>query len=94
MNSSGTNGPVIEVKGLKTYFKSSSGIARAVDGVSFSIPRGSTFALVGESGCGKSVTALSLIQLIQEPGYIAGGEILLNGRDIIPLGEKDKRDIR
>ncbi|OGQ51741.1 MAG: peptide ABC transporter ATP-binding protein, partial [Deltaproteobacteria bacterium RIFCSPLOWO2_02_FULL_53_8] len=87
--------PVIEVKDLRTYFKTSNGIAKAVDGVSFSIEAGSTFALVGESGCGKSVTALSIIQLINGPaGYIAGGEVLLNGRNIIALDEDEKREIR
>ncbi|HBG46974.1 MAG TPA: ABC transporter ATP-binding protein [Deltaproteobacteria bacterium] len=87
--------PVLEVKGLKTYFKTPRGIARAVDGVSFEIPRGGTFALVGESGCGKSITALSLIQLVPEPaGFIAGGEVILNGRDIVSLNEREKRDIR
>ncbi|MBI1912982.1 MAG: ABC transporter ATP-binding protein [Deltaproteobacteria bacterium] len=87
--------PIIEVKDLKTYFQTPKGIAKSVDGVSFSIPRGGTFALVGESGCGKSVTALSLIQLVPEPaGYIAGGEILLNGKDIISLTESEKRNIR
>ncbi len=70
--------PVIEVKELRTYFKTPRGLSKAVDGVSFEIPRGGTFALVGESGCGKSVTALSLIQLVPEPaGYIAGGSVLL-----------------
>ncbi len=86
--------PVIEVKNLKTYFKTSVGTARAVDGVSFSIEKGSTFALVGESGCGKSVTALSIIQLIQGAGFIAGGEVFLNGRDVIGMKEKEKRRIR
>lgn len=87
--------PVLEVKDLKTYFKTPKGLAKAVDGISFSIPKGATFALVGESGCGKSITALSLIQLVPEPaGYIAGGEILLNGRDIVPLTEREKREIR
>ncbi|MBI5233193.1 MAG: ABC transporter ATP-binding protein [Deltaproteobacteria bacterium] len=84
---------VIEVKNLKTYFTTPSGIARAVDNVSFEIKKGETFALVGESGCGKSVTALSLIQLAPE-GHIAGGEILLNGKDITRLSERAKRDIR
>ncbi|MBI5492909.1 MAG: ABC transporter ATP-binding protein [Deltaproteobacteria bacterium] len=86
---------VIEIKGLKTWFKTPKGVSKAVDGVSFSIPKGGTFALVGESGCGKSVTALSIIQLIPEPaGYIAGGNIILNNRDIVPLSEREKRDIR
>lgn len=87
--------PVIEVRGLKTYLRTTAGIARAVDGISFEIPRGGTFALVGESGCGKSMTALSLIQLVPEPaGFIAGGQINLNGTDIIPLDERAKRAIR
>ncbi len=86
---------VLEIKELKTYFRTPSGIARAVDGISFSIKEGETFALVGESGCGKSMTALSTIQLVPEPaGFIAGGEIRLNGRDIIPLPEKEKRELR
>ncbi|MEK7680141.1 MAG: ATP-binding cassette domain-containing protein, partial [Deltaproteobacteria bacterium] len=84
--------PVLEVRGLKTFFRTQSGIARAVDGLTFSIPKASTYALVGESGCGKSVTALSIIQLIQPPaGYIAGGSVLLNGVDIVPLPERQKR---
>lgn len=87
--------PVIEVKELKTYFRTPEGLGKAVDGVSFKIGRGETFALVGESGCGKSVTALSIIQLVPEPqGFIAGGEILLKGRDIIGLPETEKRRIR
>ncbi|MEK7313822.1 MAG: ATP-binding cassette domain-containing protein, partial [Deltaproteobacteria bacterium] len=76
---------LLEIKNLKTYFKTPEGISRAVDGVSFSIERGETFAIVGESGCGKSLTALSIMQLVPEPyGYIAGGEILFDGRNIIP----------
>ncbi len=87
--------PVIEVKDLKTYFRTARGIARAVDGVSFSIPKGGTFALVGESGCGKSLTALSIIQLVPEPaGFHAGGEIFLNGREITKLPEREKRELR
>ena len=87
--------PVIELRDLKTYFRTPKGLSRAVVGVSFSIPRGGTFALVGESGCGKSVTALSIIQLVQGPaGYIAGGEVLLNGRDVIGMSEREKRSIR
>jgi len=87
--------PTLKVEDLKTYFKTPKGLAKPVDGVSFEIPKGATFALVGESGCGKSVTALSVIQLVPEPaGFIAGGKILLNGEDIVPLGEKEKREIR
>ena len=87
--------PILKVNNLKTYFKTSSGLAKAVDGVSFEIPKGGTFALVGESGSGKSITALSIIQLVPEPaGYIAGGEVILNGTDIVPLDERKKREIR
>ncbi len=87
--------PILQVKNLKTYFKTPNGLAKAVDGISFEIPKGGTFALVGESGSGKSITALSIIQLVPEPaGYIAGGEVILNGADIVPLDEKKKREIR
>ena len=88
-------GPILEIKGLRTYFNTPAGVARAVDGISFTIERGETFALVGESGCGKSVTALSVIQLIPGPaGYVADGEILLNNKDIITLTEREKRALR
>ena len=70
--------PLIEVKGLKTYFYTEEGIVRSVDGVDFSIDREKTLGIVGESGCGKSVTALTILRLIQSPGVIAGGKILLN----------------
>src|SRR5574340_389448 len=87
--------PVIEVKDLKTYFRTARGVAKAVDGVSFSIPKSGTFALVGESGCGKSLTALSIIQLVPEPaGFHAGGEIFLNGSEITGLPEREKRELR
>jgi len=86
--------PVLEVRGLRTYFKTAEGLARAVDGLSFTIERGSTFALVGESGCGKSVTALSIIQLLGAGGMETGGEILLNGKLINNLPETEKRRIR
>lgn len=86
---------VVEVKNLRTYFKTPQGLSRAVDGVSFSIEPGETFALVGESGCGKTVTALSIIQLVPAPqGYIAGGEIRLGDREITGLPEREKRKLR
>ena len=89
------SGMVLEVENLKTYFQTPYGVGRAVDGISFNIEKGETLALVGESGCGKSVTALSIIQLVPEPsGFIAGGRILLDGSDIIPLSEREKRKIR
>jgi oligopeptide/dipeptide ABC transporter ATP-binding protein len=68
--------PLIEVRDLRTQFATDDGIITAVDGVSFTIPRGKTVGLVGESGCGKSVTALSLLQLVPPPGRVAGGQIL------------------
>ncbi len=86
---------VLQVRDLKTVFRTDEGTARAVDGVSFRIRAGESFALVGESGCGKSVTALSIIQLIQKPaGSLAGGSILYRGEDIVRLPEVEKRKLR
>ncbi|GIX06010.1 MAG: ABC transporter ATP-binding protein [Candidatus Poribacteria bacterium] len=87
--------PLLRVENLKTYFRTPEGVARAVDGVSFEISPGETFALVGESGCGKSVTALSIMQLVPQPaGYHAGGEVWLDGREITRLPEPEKRRLR
>ncbi|VAW36442.1 Oligopeptide transport ATP-binding protein OppF (TC 3.A.1.5.1) [hydrothermal vent metagenome] len=90
--------PVLKVKNLRTYFSGEdkdSPLSRAVDDISFSIEKGRTLALVGESGCGKSITALSIIQLIPKPhGYLAAGTIKLNGKEITKLGERDKRRLR
>jgi peptide/nickel transport system ATP-binding protein len=89
------NEVLLRVRDLKTYFRTGAGVARAVDGVSFDIRRGETYALVGESGCGKSVTALSIIQLIQKPaGFIAGGSVEYRGQDILRLPEMEKRKYR
>ena len=89
------NGPVLEVRDLETTFRTSEGLARAVDGVSFRIRSGESFALVGESGCGKSVTALSIMQLVRKPaGNIAGGAIFYKGQDILRLSEVEKRRLR
>jgi peptide/nickel transport system ATP-binding protein len=88
-------GPVIEVKGLQTYLFTRSGIVKAVDDVSFSLKRGETLAVVGESGCGKSMTALSIMRLVPNPpGKIVGGTITLEGRDLLRLDEAEMRDIR
>jgi peptide/nickel transport system ATP-binding protein len=87
--------PLLRVQGLKTYFRTSEGLAKAVDDVSFEIRQGEIFALVGESGCGKSVTALSIIQLVPQPaGFIAGGKIYYKGKEITHLSEWEKRKIR
>src|SRR5688572_10369717 len=72
--------PLLEVKGLKTYFYLDEGTVRAVEGVDFSLQRGGTLGIVGESGCGKTVTAYSITQLIQSPGRIVGGQILFHRR--------------
>jgi peptide/nickel transport system ATP-binding protein len=87
--------PLLKVTDLRTFFRTQDGLSRAVDGISFEINAGETFALVGESGCGKSVTALSIIQLVQQPaGFIASGSIEYKGRNILSLPEMEKRTLR
>jgi peptide/nickel transport system ATP-binding protein len=87
--------PLLSVRDLRTYFYTENGVARAVDGVSFSLAAGETVGLVGESGCGKSVTALSLLRLIRSPGRIeSGSQILFDGKDLVTLDDKSMRDIR
>jgi oligopeptide/dipeptide ABC transporter ATP-binding protein len=85
---------VLQVRDLKTYFFTSNGIVKAVDGISFSIKKGETLALVGESGCGKSVTALSLLRLVPPPGKIVGGQIRFDGEDLLHLTEPEMRRVR
>jgi oligopeptide/dipeptide ABC transporter ATP-binding protein len=83
------------VRALRTYFAAERGEVRAVDGIDFALERGRTLGIVGESGCGKSVTALSIMGLVpQPPGRIAGGEILFEGRDLLKLSVGDLRDLR
>jgi oligopeptide/dipeptide ABC transporter ATP-binding protein len=87
--------PILEIQDLKTYFFSRDGVAKAVDGVSYSIQRGETLGVVGESGCGKSVTALSILRLIPDPpGKIVHGTIKFNGTDLLTLPAKKMQDIR
>lgn len=87
--------PLLEVVELKTYFRTEQGLARAVDGVSFSVERGKTLAVVGESGCGKTVTALSILQLIpMPPGEIVSGSIRLEGRDLVKASPREIQSIR
>ena len=87
--------PLLEVDDLKTYFFTRDGVVRAVDGVSFSVERGETLAIVGESGCGKSVTSLSILRLIASPpGRTVGGRVLFEGRDLLALPEAQMRAIR
>jgi len=86
---------LLEIRGLKTYFNSDDGMVRAVDGVSLTIDRGETLGVVGESGCGKTVTAMTVLKLIQmPPGRIVAGSILWQGRDLVPLGSREMRRIR
>ena len=86
---------VLEVGGLRTYLFTRAGIVKGVDDVSFSLRRGETLAVVGESGCGKSMTALSIMRLIPDPpGRIVDGRILLEGQDLVRLDESAMRDIR
>jgi peptide/nickel transport system ATP-binding protein len=87
--------PLLEVEELKTYFFTRDGVVRAVDGVSFSVARGETLAIVGESGCGKSVTSLSILRLIASPpGRTVAGRVLFEGRDLLELSEPEMRKIR
>ncbi len=86
---------LLEVRNLKTTFLTSGGIVRAVDGVSWDVREGETVALVGESGCGKSVSALSVMRLVAAPaGRIEGGEIVFKGRDLLKLTEEEMRHVR
>jgi ABC-type dipeptide/oligopeptide/nickel transport system ATPase component len=85
---------LLEVKNLKTYFYSDAGVNKAVDDVSFEIPKGKTVCIVGESGSGKSITSLSTMGLIDAPGKIVGGEIIFEGTDLLKLSEKEMRSVR
>jgi len=90
-----TNGTLLEVKDLRTYFETEDGVVKAVDGIGFELKRGETLGIVGESGSGKSVANLSLMRLIPEPpGKIVSGEILFGGRDVLKLSPREVRDIR
>src|SRR5207249_10962278 len=86
--------PLLEVRDLRTSFFLEGGEARAVDGVSFALDAGRVLGLVGESGCGTSVTALSLMRLVPPPGRIVGGEVRLDGRDLLGLPERAMRAVR
>lgn len=86
---------LVEFKNLKTYFNTSEGVVKAVNDISFNIKEGETVCVVGESGCGKSVTAMSIMRLVETPpGEIVSGEILFEGRDILKLSESEMRNIR
>ncbi|HLE15043.1 MAG TPA: ABC transporter ATP-binding protein [Anaerolineales bacterium] len=88
------NQPLLEVHNLKTYFYTEDGVVKAVDGVDFSVYPGEVLGLVGESGCGKSVTSLSIMRLIGIPGKIIEGSIAFEGRDLLQLSESEMVDMR
>jgi oligopeptide/dipeptide ABC transporter ATP-binding protein len=85
---------LLDIRGLRTYFHTQDGVVKAVDGVDFSVRRGEIVGLVGESGCGKSVTSLSVLRLIAYPGVIAAGEILFDGTDLLKLPRREMTHIR
>ncbi|WP_038387886.1 ABC transporter ATP-binding protein, partial [Bradyrhizobium elkanii] len=95
MSEAKTLDTILDVKNLQTVFFTNSGLFRAVDDVSFSVRRGETLAIVGESGCGKSVSALSIMRLVPDPpGRIVGGSVTLEGTDLLKLDDAAMRDIR
>ena len=85
---------LLEIKGLRTHFFTQDGVVRAVDGVSFEIGYGQTLGVVGESGCGKSITALSTMRLVERPGRTIAGEILLDGRNLLTLNDEEMTEVR
>jgi len=88
-------GVCLEVRGLKTHFFTDAGVVKAVDGISYSVEEGETVGLVGESGCGKSVSALSVMRLIpQPPGRIVGGEIIFDGKNLLGASDKEMHHVR
>ena len=89
-----TNHNTLEIKGLKTHFFTKRGVVPAVDGVDLTIPKGQIIGVVGESGCGKSMTAMSVMQLLQHPGRIVEGEILLDGENLVGKTKKEMCKIR
>jgi len=90
-----TNDTILEVKDLQTYFFNRRGVTKAVDGISFSLRQGETLGIVGESGCGKTMTALSLLGLIPKPAArIVSGQIILDGQDLVQLSSQEMRQIR
>jgi len=94
-NSDNLSEALLRVRDVQTHFHTEDGVVRAVDGVSFAVGAGRCFALVGESGCGKSVTAYSIIGLVEKPaGRVVGGRVELGGTNLLALGEKQMQDVR
>jgi oligopeptide/dipeptide ABC transporter ATP-binding protein len=94
MTASPNGGPILEIRDLETYFFTRDGVVKAVDGVDLTVGKGEIVGLVGESGCGKSVTSMSILRLIQNPGEIVDGEIYFHGEDLLKVSEKEMRSIR
>jgi oligopeptide/dipeptide ABC transporter ATP-binding protein len=88
------SGNLLEIRDLRTHFFTQDGTVKAVDGVSFEIADGKTLGVVGESGCGKSITAMSVMRLIGKPGRIVEGQVMLHGRDLLLASDEEMRDIR
>src|SRR3546814_6626669 len=86
--------PTLEVRDLATHFFTREGVVKAVDGVSVRVGKGEVLGLVGESGSGKTITGFSILGLVDPPGRITGGEILFQGRDLVPLPERERRKLR
>src|SRR4051812_9257768 len=84
---------ILEVKNLRTSFPTAGGFVHAVDNVSFNVRKGEALALVGESGCGKSVTAMSIMRLVAPPGRITAGEVRFKGRNLAAMSERGMRDV-
>ncbi|HEX9012511.1 MAG TPA: ABC transporter ATP-binding protein [Anaerolineaceae bacterium] len=89
-----SNGNILEVRGLKTYFYTEEGVVKAVDGVDLTVKQGEVLGLVGESGCGKSVTSLSVMRLVAPPGKIVEGQIFFEGMDLLKLPEREMVNMR
>ena len=87
-------GVILQIKDLQTFFYTEEGVVKAVDGVSFEIFKNETIGLVGETGCGKSVTALTILRLVRSPGKILGGSITFKGVDFLKISEKEMRKYR
>ncbi len=87
-------GQLLELRDLRTHFYTQDGTVRAVDGVTFEIRDGQTLGVVGESGCGKSITAMSVLRLIERPGRVVGGQVLLRGKDLLEYSDTEMRDVR
>jgi peptide/nickel transport system ATP-binding protein len=86
--------PLLQVKSLSTHFHLAQGTLKAVAGIDFSLEAGETLAIVGESGCGKSVTAYSILRLVMPPGRIESGEVIFDGQDLLQLSEKEMQELR